>query len=197
MATTVTSPTHSETQCQLSCCSPCLLRPRRATHSMWCALIFHGQVQSTFCPWEIEGKPPQGQLHPSGFFTKDPQTLPRGTGPTHPSRRGFFFLLFAAFTAHLHDSKCFLHTVLSLQENQRLVSQHRTLYTVLQNLHHRTQPKSTSYIIGHSLYSLNLHHLATLAITVCTRTRKLPWLAINKPTFSTRVCQGHYSLYLS
>ena len=161
---------------------------------MWCAFIFHGQVQSTFCPWEIAGKPPQEQLHPSGFFIKDPQTLLRGTRPT-PSRRVFFFFFFAAFTAQLHDSKCFLHTVLSPQENQRLVSHYRiqSLYTVSLNQHHRTQLKSASYIIGHSLYSLNLHHLAAIAITECTRTRKLPWLAISKPTFSTRVCQGHYS----
>ena len=139
----------------------------------------------------------KGNCTLQGFLLRTHKLPPGAPGPPTPQGGDFFFFLFAAFIAHLHDSKCFLHTVLSLQENQRLVSQHRTLYTVLQNLHHRTQPKSTSYIIGHSLYSLNLHHLATLAITVCTRTRKLPWLAINKPTFSTRVCQGHYSLYLS
>ena len=36
----------------------------RGSYYMWSAFIFHGQVQSTFCPCEILGKPPQGQLHP-------------------------------------------------------------------------------------------------------------------------------------
>ena len=128
-----------------------------------------------------------------GFLLRTHKLSSGAPGPL--LQGGVFFFFFAAFTAQLHDSKCFLHTVLSPQENQRLVSHYRiqSLYTVPLNQHHRTQLKSASYIIGHSLYSLNLHHLAAIAITECTRTRKLPWLAISKPTFSTRVCQGHYS----
>ena len=46
-----------------TCYSPCPHRARRATHSIWSASIFLGQVQSTICPYEIAWKPPFGQLH--------------------------------------------------------------------------------------------------------------------------------------
>ena len=161
-----------------------------------CGVPLFSMVKSS--PPSVLGKL-QESLHKGnstlpGFLLRTHKLSSRTPGP--PLQGGFFFFFFfAALTAQLHDSKCFLHTVLSPQENQRLVSHYRTqsLYTVPLNRHHRTQPKSASYIIGHSLYNLNLHHLAAIAITVCTRTRKLPWLAISKPTFSTRVCQGHYS----
>ena len=56
-----------------SCCSPCPHRVRRATHHMWSAFLFHGQVQFTIRLCEIAGKPPQGKLHPCRVFIKDPQ----------------------------------------------------------------------------------------------------------------------------
>ena len=52
-----------------ACCSPCPHGARRATHCMWSAFIFQGQVQSTVCPCEIAGKPSQGQLHLCGAFS--------------------------------------------------------------------------------------------------------------------------------
>ena len=64
-----------------SCCSPCPHGARRATHHMWSAFIFHGQVQSTVCPCEIAGKPPQGHLHLCGVFIKDPHNPPQALGP--------------------------------------------------------------------------------------------------------------------
>ena len=85
----------------------------------------------------------------------------------HPFKEG----IFVAFTAHPHDSKCF-HTVLNLQENQRLVAHLRTQplqYTVLLNLHHRTQP-------SHRTVLLNLHHRTqplhyTILNLLCHRTQ--------------------------
>ena len=72
----------------------------------------------------------------AGFFflIKDPQTSPIGSRPT-PSGRGFFFVV---FMDHPHDSKCF-HTVLNLQENQKLVAHDRT-QPLQYDLYHRTQP---------------------------------------------------------
>ena len=140
------------------------------------------------------------------------------------------------FRDHPHDSKCF-HTVLNMQENQRLVAHHRTQplqysvlnlhhgtrplqydlchrtqplqydlyhrtqplqYTILLNLHHRAQPlRYDPYHRTRPLWYtvLNLHPLAAIAISACTRNGKLLWLAINKAAFSTSVAQGHYSLY--
>ena len=104
-----------------SCCSPCPHGARRTTHHMWSAFILRGQVQSTICPCEIAGTPPKGQLYPMVFFIKD-REKPTGARPT-PSRR--------AFTAHPQDSKCF-HSVVNLQECQRLVAHHgHSLYTLL------------------------------------------------------------------
>ena len=51
-----------------SCCSPCPHWASRATHLIWSAFIFHEQVQSTVCPYEITGEPPQEQLHPYRAF---------------------------------------------------------------------------------------------------------------------------------
>ena len=73
------------------------------------------------------------------------------------------------FTDHPQDSKC-SHTLLNLQENQRSVAHHRTQplqYTVLLNLHHRTQTKSTSCITEHSLYSQSVNSVAQLCPTIC------------------------------
>ena len=100
---------------------------------MWSAFIFHGQVQSTICPCEILGEPPQGQLHSSGIT---------GAGST-PSRRGS-----AAFTVFI-DYNC-----LNLLENQRLVSKDIAF------MHDRIQPKSAPSITGYSLYSIPLHKSA-------------------------------------
>ena len=71
-----------------SCCSPCSHEARRATYRMWSAFIFRGQIQSTICPFEISGKPPQEQLHPCGVFIKEQQNPPQAPGP--PLQRGDF-----------------------------------------------------------------------------------------------------------
>ena len=70
------------------CCSPCPHGARRVTHCTWSAFIVHGQVQSTVCPCETGGKPPQGQLHSCGIFIKDTQNSPQAPGP--PRKEGMF-----------------------------------------------------------------------------------------------------------
>ena len=66
-----------------SCCSPCPRGARRATHQDW-AFIFHGQGQSTLCPCEIAGKPPQGQVHLPILFPRQGQKNPQQPqGPPH------------------------------------------------------------------------------------------------------------------
>ena len=67
-------------------CSPCSHKARRATHRMWSAFIFHGQIQSTICSFEISGKPPQEQLHPCVVFIKEQQNPAQAPGP--PLLRG-------------------------------------------------------------------------------------------------------------
>ena len=47
---------------------------------------------------------------------------------------------------------------------------------------------------GHSLY---LNCVVTIAITSCSRTGKLFWLAINKDAYGNSVNESHYSLYIS
>ena len=101
-----------------SCCSPHWAR--RATHLIWSAIIFHGQIQSTVCPCEFAGSPPQGQLHCYRVSPWGPTKIPY-RHRAHPFKGG----ISVAFTAHSCDSKCF-HTVLSMQESQRVVSHHRT-----------------------------------------------------------------------
>ena len=66
----------------------------------------------------------RGNYTPAGFFSKDlPAKHPSPRHWTTPLRRGFCVCV--AFSAHPHYSKCF-HTVLNLQENQRIVADHRT-----------------------------------------------------------------------
>ena len=120
-----------------SCCSPCRHGARRATHCMWSAFIFHGQVQTIICPFEISGKPPPEQPHPCrGFLLLRTCKTPNRHW-AHPFKEG----IVEAPPTRLQ----MLYIGLNLQENQRLIAHHRTqpLDTVL-NLHHRT--------------SLNLHH---------------------------------------
>ena len=125
-----------------------------ATHCMWCAFIFHGQIQSTIYPCEILVRSGNRILPWILYPTFDRMSVVvtcscigatvqwrrASTGATstlqgfslrtwktshklhaHSFKEG----IFAAFTAHPHDSKCF-YIVLHLQENQRLVAHHRT-----------------------------------------------------------------------
>ena len=75
-----------------------------------------------------------------GFLLKTYKTPQRCLA--HPFKE----VMFLAFTAHPHDPKCF-HSVLNLQENQRLEAHHgiQASCTILPNLHDRTQPKSTLF----------------------------------------------------
>ena len=125
LATTVTSPIHSKTQCQVS----------PGTHVAVLALMGL-EEPPTICGVPLscvaKSSPPsvlvklqerlqRGNSTPWVFFIKDPEK-PTGARPT-PSRR--------AFTAHPQDSKCF-HSVVNLQECQRLVAHHgHSLYTLL------------------------------------------------------------------
>ena len=127
---------HLELMLEITLKSPCPHGARKATSCMWSDFIFHGHIQSSIYPCEIIGKPSQGQPHPCWVFIKDSQN-----SPNRLQVHLFKERIFEVFTAHSHDSKCF-HTVLNLQENQRLVAHCKTQplpYTVL-HLHHRTQP---------------------------------------------------------
>ena len=97
-----------------------------------------------------------------------------------------------AFTAHPQDCMCF-HTVLNLQENQRLVAHHRTQpfqHTVLNpyhrtqllpyNLHHRTQPLKDNFLDRTQLYIIPLHKSARICIRM---TRMGPLPALRSPHF--------------
>lgn len=104
-----------------SYCRFCPHGVRRASTAHRNDFIFHGQVQLTVSPFELTGKPPQGQHHSCWVFIKGPQKPPLQA--LTPSLQGEG--IFVVFTAHPQDSKCF-HTVLNLQENKRLIVNHRT-----------------------------------------------------------------------
>ena len=119
-----------------SCCSPCPRGARKVIHCMWSAFIFYGQVKSTICPCEIPigagSRILPLVLYP-GFNKMSvvacsclgavARCRTASTGAT-PSLRGFSLrthktshrcraypfkeVIFAAFTAHPHDSKCFI-----------------------------------------------------------------------------------------
>ena len=178
-----TSPTHSKAQCQVS----------PGTHVAVLALMGKEEPPTT-CGVPLSPKAKsspqsvlvrlQESLHrgsstPARIIIKDPQNLLQVLGPT-PSR-------LRHSQATLHDSRC-SHTLLNLQENQWVVAHHTTQPFTVQCPKSRTQPKS--------LQSKSVS-LGRIVISVCTRTGKLLWLAINKAAFSTSVNQGHYSLHIS
>ena len=154
---------------------------------MWRAFIFRGKFSPPFVLVK-----PQESLHrdnsvPAGFHQGPPKHPHRFWA--HPPKKG----VPVAFTAYPQDSKC-LHTAPNLQENQESAAHHRTQASQhpapLKTHITGHSPHSTllqTCIVGHSLY---LNHLAIIAISACTRIRKLLRPATNKASFSPGVNQA-------
>ena len=128
IAITLTSPTHSKTQHQLSPGTHVVVlvfmgleRPPTA-----CGVPLSALTKSTLCPCEIAEKPPQRQLYSCVVLFSTRKSAQRCQ--VHPFQEG----IFAAFTAHPHG-----HTFLNLRA--------QPLQDTVPNLHHRTQPASISF----------------------------------------------------
>ena len=184
MATTaVTSPIHSKTQCQVSPGThvPVLAFMGLEEPPSMCRVPLSSMAKSSSPSIlvRLQESLHRGSSTPARFIIKDSQNPLQTPGPT-PSR-------LRHSQATLHDSKC-CYTLLNLQENQWVVAHRTPQPFTAQCSKSRTQskslqPKSVSF--------------GRITISVCIRSRKLLWLAVNEAAFSTSVNQGHYSLHIS
>ena len=143
--TTVPSPSHSKTNpvpgiTWNSCHSTSLTGLEETPTACGMPLSFIAKSSPPSVLVKLQENLHKGNSTTLGFFIKDLKPPQRCWA--HPFEEG----IFVSFTAHPHDPKC-VHTVLNLQENQRLEAHHRTQtsYTILPSLHDKTQTKSTLF----------------------------------------------------
>ena len=130
-----------------SCCSPCRHGARRATHCMWSAFIFHGQVQTIICPFEISGKPPPEQPHPCrGFLLLRTCKTPNRHW-VHPFKEGIVEAPPTRLQMLSYWSK-------SARESEVNSTSQDTAFRHCSKSTSQDKPESTSYVTGHSLYSI-------------------------------------------